>query len=82
MLLCRMLRYDFTPKPAYYVVQELFQKRWRTNLSLQSGESAELSFRGFYGDYELLLTRGDRSFRKELTLDQQTSLQRNVVVEI
>ncbi|MFA6816136.1 MAG: endo-1,4-beta-xylanase [Lentisphaeria bacterium] len=39
-----LIRYDFTPKPAYFVIKDLFEKTWRTNLSLDAQERDTLMF--------------------------------------
>ncbi len=43
---------DFTPKEAANRLYYLFNEKWHTDLSLESGNYGEVSFRGFYGDYE------------------------------
>ena len=64
-----LLRYDFTPKPAYEVIRELFGKEWRTNLAVHT-DSGTLSFKGFYGEYELEITAGGRRSRRTMHLNR------------
>ena len=54
-----LIRYDFTPKPAYKMICDLFQKEWRTNLEKTPEGADKISFTGFYGDYELEVTTAD-----------------------
>ena len=48
-----LLRFDMTPKPAYLRLKELITKEWRTNLETQTDENGHITFRGFYGEYEI-----------------------------
>ena len=65
-----LIRYDFTPKPAYNLVRDLFRNTWRTNLTLDTGDSDSASFKGFYGKYDLEITAGGRTFRREIHLNK------------
>lgn len=75
-----LIRYDFTPKPAYFAVKELFEKTWRTNLCLDSGNSSELMFKGFYGQYELTATAGDKTVTKTFHLDKQHKNELDIII--
>lgn len=48
-----LFRFDFTPKPAYFMLRDLFENKWRTREVLTSDENGEIALRGFYGSYEL-----------------------------
>lgn len=48
-----LLRFDMTPKPAYFRLKELLQKRWHTEAELVTDENGAVAFRGFYGDYDV-----------------------------
>jgi GH35 family endo-1,4-beta-xylanase len=54
-----LLRFDLSPKPAYYRIKELTKKRWHTEAELVTNESGEAELRGFYGDYEIELEGGE-----------------------
>ncbi len=41
------------PKPAYYALDELINKEWRTNLSTKPDSDGNVKFRGFKGKYRL-----------------------------
>lgn len=75
-----LIRHDFTPKPSYYVLKELFEKTWRTNLSLDSENSDELMFKGFYGEYELVVTAGDKTVTRTFHLDKQYKSENNIII--
>ena len=63
-----LLHFDLTPKPAYYKICELFNERWRTALEIKSNEYGNASFRGFYGEYEITVTLGDKSICKTINV--------------
>ncbi len=50
-----LLRFDMTPKPAYRILDELINKRWRTNLDITT-TNGKAELRGFYGEYEIKVT--------------------------
>ena len=68
-----LLRYDFTPKPAYHVIRDLFGKTWRTRLELDSQEASRLSFKGFFGEYELEITANGKTVKRMIHLDRERS---------
>ncbi len=41
------------PKPAFYALDELINKEWKTNLVLKPDDNGEIKFRGFKGKYRL-----------------------------
>lgn len=50
-----LMRFDLSEKPAYEMVDELFNKRWRTDMSVETDGSGEAKFKGFYGDYDVII---------------------------
>ena len=46
-----LLRFDLSPKPAYFRIKDLLQKRWHTETELVTDGNGNAEFRGFYGDY-------------------------------
>ncbi|MEG2076233.1 MAG: hypothetical protein RRY34_06990, partial [Victivallaceae bacterium] len=44
---------DMQPKLSYFVMDDLLNHQWKTNLELTSGQSGEISFRGFKGSYKI-----------------------------
>ncbi len=65
-----LIRYDFTPKPAYNVIRNLFEKEWRTNLNLHTSSNS-LSFKGFYGQYDLEVTTAGKRCTKSIHLGKE-----------
>lgn len=47
-----LMRFDMTEKPAYKVLDRLINKEWNTSFEQEVKEN-QLSFRGFYGEYEI-----------------------------
>lgn len=50
-----LLRFDMTPKPAFYKLKELIEQRWHTEAQVQTDANGTCVFRGFYGKYALTL---------------------------
>ena len=63
-----LLRFDMTPKPAYYTIKNLIEKKWHTEETIITDESGTAGFRGFYGLYELELTVDKKVITKEICL--------------
>ena len=50
-----LLRFDMTPKPAYYTIKNLFEKVWHTEENLLTDESGTINLKGFFGDYDIVI---------------------------
>lgn len=53
---------NLTPKKSAIRLQDLFNKKWHTDLELVTDENGVVAFRGFYGDYEAVLNGQKFSF--------------------
>ncbi|CCH00389.1 glycoside hydrolase family 10 [Fibrella aestuarina BUZ 2] len=52
----------YNPKPVYNVLMKLIKDEWMTkNVKLVSSKKGETTFRGFFGKYQLLVTKPDGS---------------------
>lgn len=51
-----LLRFDMTPKPAYYTIKNLIEKEWHTEEDMVSDQNGTGTFRGFYGEYDVEIT--------------------------
>jgi GH35 family endo-1,4-beta-xylanase len=71
-----LLRFDMTPKPAYYKIKELLQQRWHTEVEVVTDENGYADFRGFFGGYdaEILLDTKSESREINLSKDGQTEI--------
>ena len=63
-----LLRFDFTPKPAWHVLDELINKTWHTSEDLECGEQS--AFKGFYGKYTVTATVDGKTVAKEIHLQK------------
>ncbi len=55
-----LLNENFEPKPVYNRLLKLIKQDWMTkNITLHSNKKGEVSFRGFYGNYDILITMPD-----------------------
>ena len=54
---------DMKPKPAFFAMNELINKEWKTNATLFADDRGNVSFRGFKGGYEISYT--DKSGEKK-----------------
>lgn len=59
-----LLRFDMTPKPAYYTIKNLFEKVWHTEEILKTNEIGTVNFKGFFGNYEI--TVNDKKYNVSL----------------
>lgn len=53
-----LLTKDFKKKPAWYVLDELINKEWKTRLAVKADEKGVVRFRGFKGNYRLTDSQG------------------------
>ncbi len=63
-----LVRFDMSPKPAYYALENLINKKWHTEANGQGC----VDFRGFYGDYEIEIIIGEKAVTKKFTLSSKT----------
>lgn len=63
-----MIRFDLTPKPAYYVIKDLFQKLWHTEETVYTNECGKAKFKGFYGKYDVEIITNGKTVTKEINL--------------
>lgn len=53
-----LVHFDMTKKPAYEVLDNLINHKWKTNID-DTVNTDEYAFRGFYGEYEIEVTTAD-----------------------
>lgn len=75
-----LLRFDLSPKPAYFKIKELLQERWHTEAEVMTDENGCAAFRGFYGDYEIEISAGGRTFCQKLSLKKNGENQFSIVI--
>lgn len=75
-----LLRFDMSPKPAYYKIKELIQQRWHTEEDTKTNGDGICRFKGFYGDYELEINVNNKSIKKVVTLSSKRDNKIEVVI--
>ena len=75
-----LLRFDLSPKPAYYTIKNLIQKVWHTKADIVTDKNGGCSFRGFYGDYELELELNGKTVKKTVLLSSKSDNKIEVVL--
>ncbi len=68
-----LLRFDSTPKPAYYTIKKLLQEEWHTEAELVTAPDGSADLRGFYGDYELQIEVGGKTYTENIKLAKQSN---------
>ena len=63
-----LLRFDLSPKPAYFALRDLIQKEWHTETETFTNENGKIDFRGFYGKYDVVIEHDGKAMQKELNL--------------
>ncbi len=66
-----LLRFDLSPKPAYYVIKNLIQNVWHTEKDCVTDENGSCSFRGFFGEYTLEFEWDGKTITKTVTLSSK-----------
>lgn len=75
-----LLRFDMTPKPAYYAIKNLFEKTWHTEAEITSDADGEATFKGFYGKYDVELEVNGKTITKEINLSKKLKKQFEIVI--
>ena len=75
-----LLRFDLSPKPAYFKIKELLRERWHTKAEAVTDENGCAAFRGFYGDYEIEISAGGQTFCREIALKKNGKNQFSIAV--
>lgn len=65
-----LLRFDMSPKPAYYAIRNLFEKTWHTDALLGTNERGIGAFCGFYGGYDAEIVAGDKTVTRRIELQK------------
>ena len=51
-----LLHEDYEPKPVYTRLKDLIRRQWQTSLTGKTDEKGQVTFRGFYGSYDVTIT--------------------------
>lgn len=61
---------NLNEKPAYTALYDLIHGEWKTNLTLRSDGAGRITFRGFYGEYDITVRTADRTLRTTLSIEK------------
>jgi GH35 family endo-1,4-beta-xylanase len=75
-----LLRFDMSPKPAYYKIKELLQEIWHTEEELVTDKDGCVEFRGFYGEYDLVITSNGKTVTRKIQLSSKADNARSVIL--
>ena len=75
-----LLRFDLSPKPAYYNIKELIQQRWHTEAELVTSQDGSCGFRGFYGQYEIEISSGGKTITRMIQLSSKSDNKVSVIL--
>jgi GH35 family endo-1,4-beta-xylanase len=75
-----LLRFDLSPKPAYFKIKELLQKKWHTETAIVTDENGIAEFRGFYGEYDLVITADGQTVTKKINLSSKSDNTKSVTL--
>lgn len=68
-----LLNFDFSPKPAFKVLQRLIKKEWHTETAVDYQLDADNVFHGFYGDYTAEIRTDSGVFNTTFTFSPGTA---------
>lgn len=77
-----LLRYDMSPKPAYYRMKDLIQKKWHTEEQLESNRNGIARFKGFYGTYDVEIEYQGKKVNREIRLASKGVNRFDAVIEL
>ena len=63
-----LVRFDFTKKPAFHVLDELINKEWHSEGETVADSDGSAAFRGFCGKYELTLVSDGKEIKREIDI--------------
>ena len=75
-----MLRVDMSPKPVYEQLERLIHQEWKTRASTTTDAAGQFSFRGFFGDYRVVIEMPGDKVERQFQLHKAGS--RDIVVSV
>ena len=63
-----LLRFDMSPKPAFFALKNLIEKEWHTETDVTTDTFGKAHFKGFYGKYEVTVECNGKTVTTELDL--------------
>ena len=75
-----LLRFDLSPKPAYFTIKNLIEKKWHTEEEAVTNERGEADFRGFYGKYDIEIEVDGKIVKKEIYFSKKNEKNFTIVI--
>ena len=75
-----LLRFDMTPKPAYYTIKNLFEKKWHTETEITSDADGNAKFKGFYGKYDAAVELDGKTITKEINFTKKSGKRFEIII--
>lgn len=75
-----LLRFDMTPKPAYYAIKNLIEKDWHTEAEITTDNAGKTKFKGFYGEYDVEIEIDGKVIKKTISLSSKGKKEFNIEV--
>ena len=72
-----LLGFDYHEKAAYKALKKLIREEWHTNLTTKASTGV-LKFRGFYGKYKIIVTRGGKESTFTVNLAKKAPTVRSI----
>lgn len=57
-------------KKSYYALEHLIKNEWNTSFKVNTDENGVVDFRGFYGEYDIIVNSGDSKVIKSVLFDK------------
>ena len=74
-----LLRFDMSEKPAWKVLRQLINEEWHTEATL-AVKNGRASFRGFFGDYEIVIHAGGKAIPAKIKLEKGLPLVKTITI--
>ena len=77
-----LLRFDMTPKPAYYAIKNLIEKKWHTETEVVTNSDGKVKFKGFFGEYDVEIIVNGKVISKKINLTTKGKREFNFDIEV
>ncbi len=77
-----LFRFDMTPKPAAEVLRKLFTEEWHTDVTVSTNEDGRATFKGFFGNYDAVVTAAGKQITVPVHLEKANTLNRPFALTI
>jgi hypothetical protein len=68
-----ILNADHSPKKSFHALERLITEKWTTRLNKETDENGQVEFRGFAGNYSIIITTRNGALNSTIHLNEQAS---------